>query len=379
MSKFHRPALALAVLSTSLALGACGSSSSSKSATAQTTPAVDPAVTEQLAAYRKQPDAVPKLAALPKAPPKGRVVYYINTGSGAAKEIGNAIRSATQALGWRYKSLTYNAANPASGNSAYLTAVNAGANGIISTGLPAAAIQGGLKAAHAKNAQVVLINGDEPPTTTGFYQVGNTVVTGKQWARAVAVGAVADAAKRGETAHVGVITSSGIPVLKNITDLMVSAVRETCAQCSAQKIDVSAADLTSGQASKPVVSFIQRNPKINYVNMVFGAAEGGLRPALDAAGLSKVQIVGTQPTPAQNAEVQSGGSLFWVQIPYGYEAWGAVDALARASVGVDADVHNAESLPVWLADKQNMTFDPKALPEFPTQYQTQFRRLWKVG
>jgi hypothetical protein len=366
-------------------LGACGSSSPTSSATSATSTKAnvsspsDSAVTRQLARFRKQPEKVADLPALPKAPPKGRSVYYINTGSGAAKEIGNAIRSATQALGWRYKSLTYNAANPASGNSAYLTAVNAGANGIISTGLPAAAIQGGMDAAHAKHVDVVLINGDEPPATKGFQQVGNTVVTGKQWARAVALGAVADAAKRDETAHIGVITSSGIPVLKNITDLMVSAVGQVCAQCSAQKIDVSAADLTSGQASKAVVSFIQRNPKVNYVNMVFGAAEGGLRPALDAAGLSKVQIVGTQPTPAQNAEVRGGGSLFWVQIPYGYEAWGAVDALARASVGADADLHNGQPLPVWLVDKQNLSFDPGTLPEFPRQFRTQFQQLWKVG
>ncbi|TDO50547.1 ABC-type sugar transport system substrate-binding protein [Kribbella sp. VKM Ac-2527] len=366
----------VAVLATAL-LVACGAPASGDAGGGAT--GQNAAAAAALAPYLKKPSVLPNLKPLPQRPPTGKTVYYVNTGSGSAAEIAHGVEAAAKALGWSYKQLTYNVANPATGNSAYLAAMNAGADGIISTGLPQAAIRDALDKAKAKGVKVVLINPTESPEGTDIGHVGNVQVLATAYGKVNALAIAADSEKSGKKAKVAVVSSSGIPILTTLTDAMIDGLKENCQGCEVDNVDVSAAAITSGQASTEVISYIQRHPGTNYVNLAVGAFEGGMRSALDAAGLKDVKIAGTQPTVAQNKEIQSGDSLFWLQVPYGYEAWEAVDALARSFTGGELTTHNTEEIPIWVVDKTNLDFDPKKLPEFPTDYQSQFAKLWKVS
>jgi ABC-type sugar transport system substrate-binding protein len=374
MSPTTRYVAGLATVLAATLLAACGASKSDDGdVDAKQQNAAAPAALEP---YLTKPSTLPDFAPLTEAPPTGRTIYYINTGSGSAAEIAHGVEAAAKTLGWKYKGLTYNVANPATGNSAYLAAINSGADGIISTGLPVAAIQEGLDKAKAKGVDVVLINPTESPKGTDIGHVGNVQVLAKAYGKVNALAIAADAAKSGKEAHVAVVSSSGIPILTTLTDAMVDGIKESCKGCEVDNVDVSAGDITSGQASKAVISYIQRHPDTNYVNLAVGAFEGGMRAALDAAGLDSIEIAGTQPTIAQNQEIASGDSLFWLQVPYGYEAWEAVDALARSATGGDLTTHNTEEVPIWVVDKSNLDFDPKELPAFPTDYEMQFAQLW---
>lgn len=308
----------------------------------------------------------------------GKAVYYIHTGSGSGQLISASIKRATATLGWRYRAITFNPANLATANSAYLSAVNAGADAIISTGVDHHALAQGLNAARARDIPVVQIQSVEAPRSSRFAQVANNVVNRSLYAKVVALGALADAAKRGVVAHVGVVTTSGIPAIYGMAQAKVRAVTEVCQKCSATIIDVPVAQATSGQAAQAVVSFIQQHPETNYISVDGPFAAGG-RAALDAAGAEGVKIVGLSPTAAQNQELETGDSLLWVNISYGYYGWTAVDAVARALTGGDPSIHSREHDIVWLVDKDNMTFDPQTLPDFPAGYETQFKRLWRVG
>lgn len=331
---------------------------------------------DALAPYLEKPSTLPDFEPLEEQPPAGRSIFYINTGSGSAAEIADGVESAADVLGWSYKSLTYDVSNPATGNSAYLAALNAGADGIVSTGLPVAAIEDALAKAKAKRVPVVLINPTESPKDSEVGHVGNVQVLAEAYGKVNALAIAADAEKNDRTANVAVVSSSGIPILNTLTEAMVAGIEAYCNGCSVDTVDVSAEKLTSGQASETVISYIQRHPDTNYVSLAVGAFEGGMRAALDAAGLNDVEIAGTQPTVAQNQEIESGDSLFWLQVPYGYEAWEAVDALARAFTGGDVTTHNEEVIPIWVVNKSNLDFDPEQLPEFPTEYEQQFAELW---
>jgi ABC-type sugar transport system substrate-binding protein len=378
MSRTTRCAAGLvSVLVTASLLAACGAADSGDGDAGST--GQNSGAAAALAPYLKKPSVLADFAPLGQAPPTGKSVFYINTGSGSAAEIANGVESAAKALGWSYKGLTYNVANPATGNSAYLAAINSGADGIISTGLPVAAIKEGLETAKAEGVDVVLINPTESPDDTEIGHVGNVQVLARAYGKVNALAIAADAEKSGKVARVAVVSSSGIPILTTLTDAMVDGVKENCKGCEVDTVDVSASDITSGQASKAVISYIQRHPDTNYVNLAVGAFEGGMRAALDAAGLNQVKIAGTQPTVAQNQEIESGASQFWLQVPYGYEAWEAVDALARSFTGGDLTTHNREEIPIWVVDKSNLDFDPQKLPEFPTDYEQQFAELWKVS
>lgn len=379
----HRfAATLLAALCAAALLSACGGSSNDGGSTSSggtTATSKQGAAARAVAPYLEKPSRLADLPPLDQAPPKDKTIYYIGTGGGSASDIAAGVAAATRALGWTFKTLSYNVANLGSGNSAYLTAVNSGADGIISTGLPAAAIRQGLDAASSKDVQVVLINPSEPSDAEGFAQVGNVGVSAPLFSKVNALGIAADAEREGVTPHVGVVSSSGIPALTLFTNAVVDGLKQDCEECDVQQIDVPAADLVSGQASKSVISFIQRNPDTNYVNVAIGSFEGGMRAALDSAGLDKVKIAGIEATAAQNQEIASGASLFWVQMPHAYNAWTAVDALARSFTGGDAEIHNRQPMPVWLVEKSNLGFDPRALPEYPTDYPAQYKRLWKVG
>lgn len=376
MSRTTRCAVGLApVVLTASLLAACGASDAGDGGGAS---GANTGAADAVAPYLEKPTSLPDLAPVRQAPPAGKSVYYINTGSGSAAEIADGVESAAKTLGWSYKGLTYNVANPATGNSAFLAAINSGADGIISSGLPVAAIEEGLKKAKAEGVAVVLINPTESPDTTDIGHVGNVRVLAEVYGKVNALAIAADAEASDKKANVAVVSSSGIPILTTLTDAMVDGIKEYCNGCEVDTVDVSADDLTSGRAHEAVISHIQRHPDTNYVNLAVGAFEGGMRSSLDAAGLNEVKIAGTQPTVAQNQEIESGASLFWLQVPYGYEAWEAMDALVRAFTGGDLATHNKEEIPIWVVNKSNLDFDPKSLPEFPTDYQAQFAELWKV-
>lgn len=333
---------------------------------------------EELAEFLEQPTAPTDWPVLGEAPPPGKSVYYVNTGNGAAQPIAQGIEDASEALGWDYHGLTYTASNPATGNSAYLSAVSAGADVIISTGLVEASITEGLQAAEDAGVEVVHISGTDSPDSELFDQVGNLQVNVGRWADAAVLGILADAEASGTTAKVGVVSTSGIPVIQANADAFVDAMEQRCSNCEASIIDVPAGDFTTGQAPESVVSFMQRNPATGYIHVIGGDFQGGLRPALDSAGLQNVNISGLIPGTAQNTEVESGDALFWVQIPNEYHGWLAIDAAARSFTGGDSALHNQEEAPVWVVNQDNLDFDVSDLPDFPAGYRDELTSLWNV-
>lgn len=367
---------AVVVAVASVAVG-CGSSSDSTSETTSSVASTSKVVATAVAKYREEPSNIPNWPALPKRAPTGVSLYYLNTGSGSGQRIARNIKRAAQALGWNVHVLTYNQANLSTANSAYLTAVNSGADAIISSGLDHNAIKQGLDAAKAKKIPVVQTNSIEAPEATDFAQVANYTVSQDVYAKATALGIVAAAEKRNVAAHVGVVTTSGIPIINSLAKAKAKSIEDACPKCTAKLIDVPVAQMTGGQASQAVVSFMQQNPKTNYIT-IDGPFEGGLRAALDGVGLRDVQIAGLQPSEAQNQEVKKGDSLFWVNVSFGYYAWSAVDAVARALTGGDPKIHNSEKDLVWLVDRENLNFDPRTLPDFPKGYEEQFKKLWHV-
>lgn len=372
----HRVIAATAAALAISAGAGCGSDSRSAS-TSSARSTIDSRIANEVSEYLKQPATLPSWPALSEVPPRGKSIYYIHSGGGTGQVISNYMKQAAGVLGWKYHVLTFNPANVATANSAYLTAVNTGADAIVSSGLDHNAIKQGLDAAKAKHVPVVQIQSAEDPNATSFSHVANNVVNRALYARVVTLGTLADAQKHGVTAQIGVVTTSGIPTILGLSKEKVKATKELCPKCTARLIDVPVAQVSSGQAAQSAVSFIQQHPDTNYIS-IDGPFEAGLRAALDGAGLTKVKIVGLQPTAAQNQELKTGDSLFWENIAYGYYGWAAVDAIARAFTGGNPSIHNREHDIVWLVDKGNMTFDPHILPNFPVGYEGRFKKLWRV-
>jgi len=370
-------ALATAALAVACSSGITSSAGGGGGATSSSARRSGSAAAE-LAPYLKEPGSLPNWPALKSRPPTGKTVYYINSGSLAGQIIAAGLRQACSKLGWKLTVLTYDDANLETANSDYLTAVNSGGAVIVSTGIDQNVIAQGLTAAKQHHVVVIQTESAQNPATTPFYNVDNNLVNRALYGKVLALAFAADAAAAGTVAHVGVVTTSGIPVVYAESVAEQEAIVKYCHSCTAALINVPVTQVLGGEASEAVISFIQRNPDTNYVDIA-GAVEGGMRAALDNAGLSRVKIGGFQPTPAQNAQLKAGGSQFWLQLSYGYEAWLAIDTAARALTGSDPDIHNTAPSVVWLVDRQNLNFSTSALPDFPIGYRADFEKLWHVA
>lgn len=361
-----------------LLLAACGASDSAGSSTPSTSTKADAtALTTEAAKYAVQPSSLPDLPALTKTPPAGKKIFFVNSGNGSEQLINAGIVPLAKKLGWDYKSITWSIDNPASANSAVLSAINSGADGVILVGVPIAVLKTSLAAAKAKNVPVVVVAAtDTVKDSPGVSHVGNIPVSAAEWTRVAALTTLADAAKRGVDAKVLIVSTSGAPVFSILSKDTAASIKKQCPSCTANVLDVPIADFAAGKAPSATVSYLQAHPDITHVLVV--AFPGAMRQALDSAGFTKVQVGGMASTLPGNAGAVSGDFFFWLDTPNGYLGAEALDSLARSFTGGDPGVHNNEPVPPWVITK-GADVPANALPEFPTGYGASFTKLWNVG
>ena len=375
----------------SLLAAACSSSSTSgtSTSTSTTTPSTtSPSTTSTAAAalapYLKAPTMSEVLSeyhwsALSSAPPRNDSLYYIYAGLGPGQIISAALRSAAQALHWKYTVLTYNAANPVTMNSAFLQAVSAGATAIESDGVTAAQVASGLAAAKAHHVQVSMEFDTDPVNSADnalFHQVGNAEILDVAVGKASALEIEAEV---GKNANVAVVGTSGVTEVDLASQSLISGIQAACSTCTVSFLNVPATQFLTGSGNPYVVTYLRTHPKTNFLFYSYGLGEANTRAALNAAGFNKVLIGGHDPEPGNNAAIATGADAFWVQEPFAYVAWLQCDAFARGFTGGDPGIHNTESLPIWIVNKSNLNFNTSVLPNFPLGYTTAFSQLWRVS
>lgn len=362
--------VALLLSAAALTLSGCGSTSSPTSPTATSTQS---AAATDLKQFLKAPTTLPSWPKVTGTIPKDVSVYFISAGNPTAMLISTALTNASQLLGWQYHVLSYQVTNPVTLNSSILLAVNAGAKAVVFTGAHPAEIASAITAAQAHHVALVEIGGaTESPQ---YIEIDNVVPSAAHWGKILAAAVVADAQQKHETAHVLIITSSDAADVNVINADFSSSVTAYCAACTTTTIDASDQDLFTGQASKDVVSGLQRNPNTNYVEFTLGLESVGVRAGLNGAGANSVAITGMIPSPAQLQGMKSDNSGAWVIIPNQLDGWMAADAIVRYVTGGDSSIHNNEVEPAWVV-LPSSTFDASTLPELPISYPSFFGALW---
>jgi hypothetical protein len=114
------------------------------------------------------------------------------------------------------------------------------------------------------------------------------------------------------------------------------------------------------------------------VQFTVGFLSGGVRQALDGAGIKNVRFIGLVPTPAQLQELKQNRDVGWVAYPSRLDAYQAVDAAVRALTGDDPTIHNHEAVAAWLLTAKSQ-FNPSQFPELPVNYRGAFSRIWRVA
>ena len=142
-----RAAVFSAAMAVLVALAACSSSSSSTSSGASTSSnaastgsASSSGVAQANAAATKalaMPTSITQTTPLPSKAPSGKSIIFVSNGLAATERIATGVHEAADAIGWSYSEIHFDAANPATLESALLTALAKKPSAVAEAGLAA--------------------------------------------------------------------------------------------------------------------------------------------------------------------------------------------------------------------------------------------------
>jgi ribose transport system substrate-binding protein len=327
----------------------------------------------------KVPDlttSLPVTTPLSKRPPVGKKVVFMDGGLPPCQILSQGLASAAKALGWSYSSMSYDDANPATLVSGLQSAISDGANVVVVQATPIAEYEQVLPAARAKGVLVI----DQASSNTAVPGIAalidNNNANAQRYGAALAAETISSA--HGSVVHAAIVTA---PLFATILQGTVTAYQDSlmkdCTKCAVATIQIPASDVLTGGDAKDIVSFLQTHTDTNYVMFGSSLLDVGTRAALDSAGYSSVKIVGNDALNSDVSELRSGQATAWIDEPLGVDGWMSLDAAARAMTGGNAAVYDNRPEPdLMLTSKSH--FSGSVLPEFPTNYQQQFEKMWHV-
>jgi ribose transport system substrate-binding protein len=354
---------------------ACGTAAPTAAvAPAADTSAVAATAAEDLAPYLAQPTAISIDQPLTQPPPAGKKVYWLEGNIQSILPLTEGFKGATAALGWQLTVLSYDPADPQGPGSAMQQAVAGGADYIAVSGQTAAVLGPALDAAKAANIPVIeMFSTDEVGgATNGIYANIGSPQFSRRSSGIIADFVISDS---GGDANVLFVNVPDFAILKIVGDEVTKVIGQKCGTCRLENLDMSITDMAAGGTASAVVSRLQADPTIDYVQVSIGDLATGLPEALQGAGLAdRVKIVGAVPNTEQLQSLIDGGSAAYTVFGRPEAGWQAVDAMARLSVGADPAAEH-DLLPLWL-------LTPKTVPN-PAQdyagtadYEAQFKKLW---
>ncbi|WP_369138000.1 sugar ABC transporter substrate-binding protein [Modestobacter versicolor] len=380
LGKASKRAIAVAALATTLTtIAACGGGSDSASGGAsdgggKVDEDAAAAASERLEPNLEEISDIGITTPLTSAPEAGKVAYLIRFNNSTSEPMEQPFKDAVGALGWESRVLATDAADPQGTSNAIKQAVAAGADYITINSTSVDAIGPGLDAAKAAGVPIVLNAsvGEVEGEANGIY--GNVANVDNIAASGLALmdWAIADSQGAGSVLFV---TYPDIPILAASGAKVEAGFKENCPQCSLSIFKLSTPQVVNGDMVTGIVSEIRKNPEIKYVTMDISLAGVGLREALDAAGLTDVEIGVGYPTTDQFEGIRDGS--YGIGAAYGNDdaVYAAVDQMARLDVGMDAaqDEHAVRPFQLYTEDNIGADVDYWAGPQ---GFKEQYLALW---
>jgi ribose transport system substrate-binding protein len=369
-----------------VALAACSSSSSSTSSstsstgssTSSTGSASSSAVAEANAAVTKAlttPTTITQTTPLSGKVPSGKSIIFVSQGLAATERIATGVHEAANAIGWSYSEIHYDAANPATLESALLTALAKKPSVVAEAGSPQSTFGTSTIAAY-KAANVPIILGSVAPITVGAPIYGSPAgaaseqVVGKD----LADWFIANSAGKGK-ALLENYTSA--PVLNVFRDAFIAEVKALCPDCSTKVVAVTQADVDAGTLVTKVIAAARTNPSYKYVFFDNGQFADGVLSALSSAGISGLIIGGRSIDPYGKAAIAAGTEAVWTGQSYYAQGEAIVDVALRTLLG-EPGSSNDDVIPTQLITKANVAEMTGQFYNFPTSSLEQYEKLWGV-
>jgi ribose transport system substrate-binding protein len=273
------------------------------------------------------PTSISQTVPLSSKPPAGKKVVYLEDPNPANTLGGKSLQAAVESAGWKFSTVTYNVADPATFQAAAETALAQGANYIAENGTPPGLL-GNTVLAQIKAAGVKLVAASIYPTDNTSI-INTDATNGARYAssaRLLADWFMTDSDGKGNAIFENV---TAYPVLSHAADAFQSEVQSDCPGCHVKLAAFSPADLQNGTIVPSLVSMLRQNPSYKYVFFDYSAFSTGIYTALAAAGLTDVKVGGLGIDSNVKAALQSGKAGAWIGTSFAYEGWAMADVIFR--------------------------------------------------
>lgn len=331
-----------------------------------------------LAQYADAPTKISVTEPLPSAPPKGKTIVWLNCGLATCTSIGKGIKDAAAAVGWNYKEINYDTANPATLTAAFQQALKISPKpvAVAESGNPPESGWSSIEPAY-KAAGIAIIAsyiGDTALDSPIIANVGGSS-SFALWGKIVGNWFIADSGAQGKAV---VQRIDSYPVLKAYSDSLVATIKAGCSQCDISDVlSNSAADAGANKVVPTIVSALKRDSSAKYLLPVDYEFIDGLPSAMSAASIH-VKIGSEDPDLAALGYLKNGTYAMAPSHPLEQSGWMIADAAFRQAENQPVPASDNAPLPTWILS-QGKDFPTGSLTEWPTDYQAQFKALWHVG
>ena len=309
--------------------------------------------------------------AITKPIPKNQTINVLECSLSVCIDVGTGVKDAAQALGWSVKIIPSDS-TPAGYQAAWDQIAQSPGNGVVNTSpiLPYSAIS-----KQTEKANVPIVSSTSPDPVGGHLiaVVSSTKDIALQGATQ-ANWAIQDAGAPVKSVYV---YDPSIPALRSALPGYQDAMKKNCPACSVDVLEVSAAQIGPALAQQ-VVSYLQSHPDTKYISFGLGAFATGVPAAIKLSGLQgRVKLTVRGATPANFADLQTGGlaAAFTAEL---FEAgWRSVDKIVRALTGDPI----GEQYPlgvIRMFTKDKLPADSSTSYSVP-DFQQPFKKAWGVS
>ena len=397
LAKSRVPLALAAVLVTALVLAACGSSSSTGSGSASSSASSSGssgsgssgsgASSSSASALVSEPPESPLTSdpitqSLKARPASDKTLVWLACSLPSCQgDLSLGYKQAAQALGWKFIQINYSETSP---GPAVQQALNDNPSYIAITGTPPVSFAA--EDAEALKRHIPIVScfdttAPDPAKNDIYMQCLNSKGYGDEANQLTAW--ITD--KSGGKANVVIVNVPDYPILNAETQAVQAGYKQDCPKCTVSVLNLSLADVSSGQAAPKILAYVQSHPSVNYIQATFADPADGLPELLKAAGLSsRVQIVGVEADPPSLKGIEDGTIAAFTNQPMVFLGWENVDALARLSEGMPlAPYETTGDDPTWVVDSgdeaKSLLAEPSQQWAGPAGFQSEFKKLWHLS
>lgn len=334
---------------------------------ASTTSAQLKAAEAAIAPFETTPTSIGRSEPLAK-PVKGKVFDVLDDGTPFVAQLVIGVQQAVAALGDKVRVITQQGDTPQAVQAAWNQIVANPPAVVLSEGDPTALYHTQLEALHAKHVPVVaFFTNEDPLLAANIYGPPQYRELGRLQADYII-------AKSHGKANVLVLALPQIAGLQGSVNSLLATLKSSCSGCQEGYVDTQLSDIGKNDPGT-AVSYLQKNPGINWIEFADPDEQIGVPEALAGAGVKGISEMTGAGGKVNYSYIKAGLSTVDASQPPTFSAWALVDAAARALDHQKIPVH---FFPMEFLTKAQLTFNiNNEWPDVPN-FEKKFEALWRA-